>query len=91
MSGTTKKVSDYSDENVLRQVHVPEIGSISTTGFLQLKPGHRITPTIVTTTIANDTQRYIYSDSGAVVLVLDIVYTDGTRTQVLYYENTTPA
>ncbi len=90
-NSTTKLASPLSDENVIRDIHVPEIASISTTGFLQGKALHRITPTVVTTNTAGDTQRYTYSDNGTVLLVIDIVYTDGTRTTVLYYQNNTPA
>ncbi len=91
MNRTTKRTSDSSDENVLRDAHVPSIAGISITGFLQAKAGHRVTRTITTTNVANDTETFTFSDSGTVLLVIDTVYTDGTRVDFLYSENNTPS
>jgi hypothetical protein len=63
-----------------------------TTGFLQGKVGHKITLTIATTNVANDTEIVRYFDVVDAVDVLlneiTVVYTDGTRAQLLSAERT---
>lgn len=55
-------------------------------GFLSGIVGRRITLTITTTTISGDTENYAFSEQfGAFpLLTLQIVYTDGSRSQMLY-------
>lgn len=59
-------------------------------GFLSGLVGRRITLTIGTTTIANDTENYAFSENFGAnpLLTLQVVYTDGTRTTMLYAQRT---
>ena len=88
MNGTTKKASNASAENVLRSAHVEETGTISVNGFVSAKVGHRITLTILTTNVLNDTERYTYFDGTTQLMQLTIIYTDGTRGTLASVERT---
>jgi hypothetical protein len=59
-------------------------------GFLSALVGRRVALTISTTTITNDTENYAFSEQfGALpLLTIQIVYTDGSRTQMLYAQRT---
>jgi len=59
-------------------------------GFLSGIVGRRITLTISTTTIPNDTENYAFSENFGTIplLTLQVVYTDGSRTQLLYAQRT---
>lgn len=89
MAQTIKPFSEY-DASQISQKTYNEAGAICTEGWLTGQVGRRITPTIVTTNVATDTERYTYSEwngtSYVVLMVLDVVYTDGTRATVLYNE-----
>jgi hypothetical protein len=76
---TTKKMSDLSFENVLRQASNDQTGTIGVGGFITAKIGHRITLAIGTTNVANDTETYTYFDNSTQLLQLQLIYTDGTR------------
>lgn len=88
MSGTTKKASNLSAENVLRSAHVQETGTISINGFVSAKVGHRITLALTTTSVANDTELYTYFDLTTQIMQLRVVYTDGSRGTLLSVERT---
>lgn len=57
-------------------------------GYLSALVGRRIDIAITTTTITNDTEVYTFSENGTQLLVLTLVYTDGSRTQLLYAART---
>lgn len=52
-------------------------------GYLSALVGRRIDIAITTTTITNDTEVYSFSENGTQLMVLTLVYTDGTRSQLL--------
>lgn len=53
-------------------------------GFLSGLVGRRIDLAISQTTVPTDTETYAFSENGISLLTLQIVYTDGTRTTMLY-------
>lgn len=53
-------------------------------GYLSAIVGRRIDIAITTTTIANDTEVYTFSENSVQLMVLTLVYTDGSRAQLLY-------
>lgn len=83
---TSKKASELSFENVLRQASNDQTGTIGVGGFITAKVGHRITLAIGTTNITNDTETYTYFDGLTQLLQLELVYTDGSRGTLLSVE-----
>lgn len=57
-------------------------------GFLTGIVGRRVTLAISTTTVANDTETYTFSENGVQLYVYLVVYTDGTRSTLLFAERT---
>lgn len=58
--------------------------TVGVNGYLVGLVGRRIDLAISTTTIANDTETYSFSENGTALYALKIVYTDGTRSQMLF-------
>lgn len=86
MSDSLKRMSDRDASQVHKFSFNEEDKSISTAGFLVGTVGRKITPTILTTTIANDTVNYAYSESGTALYTIQCVYTDGSRTTLISAE-----
>ena len=83
MSTTTKALSDRDSAQVL-QVSMNDVNAtIGVDGFLVGLVGRKIALAITTTTIANDTEVYTFSENAVTLYVLTIIYTDGTRSQML--------
>lgn len=59
-------------------------------GFLSGLVGRRIAESISTTTIVNDTENYVFSENfgASPLMTIQIVYTDGSRTTMLYAQRT---
>jgi len=85
---SNKRPSRLSQENVLRDVHVTESTSLSVNGYVSAKVGRKIELAITTTTVADDTEVYTYLEDGATVMVLTVIYTNGTRDTLLSVERT---
>lgn len=85
---TLKPMSDMSGDNVLRNAHNQVDGTISTSGFITAFVGRKVTLAISTTTVANDTETYAFSESGIALYTLKIIYTTGTRDVMLSAERT---
>jgi hypothetical protein len=86
MAQTDKRMTDRDADQATRKAFNDETATLGVDGFLAGKVGHKIELAISTTTIANDTETYTYSDDGVTVMVLKIVYTDGARTTMLSAE-----
>jgi len=86
MANTTKNFSERDANQTLQHSYNDIDGSLTTAGFLTGKVGRRVTPTISTTSIANDTITYTYSESGSTLYAIKSVYTDGTRTDLVFAE-----
>lgn len=86
MSNRTAKPLSQQDPGETAQYAFNDVdATVTVNGFLVGLVGRRVTLTISTTTIANDTETYVFSEqSGAIALyTFVIVYTDGTRTTML--------
>jgi hypothetical protein len=59
---------------------------MSVDGFIVGKVGHKVTLAISTTTIANDTELYSFYDVAALLYQIRVIYTDGSRSQLLSAE-----
>jgi hypothetical protein len=86
MAKTTKGLANVEGSQVLQGSVNLEDQSITTSGFLVGKIGRKITQTILTTTVPNDTTDLEFSENAAVLYTLRIIYTDGTRQTLLSAE-----
>lgn len=88
MANTSKTLSGLDESSSIRQSHNPSLGTLTVEGFVASKVGHKITVTIGTTTVANDTETLNYYDSGTLICTIVSVYTDGNRTVLSTVERT---
>lgn len=82
--GTTKLMSQKDADQAIRTSFIDDNGTLSVDGFLSGKVGRRVDVAISTTTVANDTATFSFSENGTAILALKLVYTDGTQAQLLY-------
>lgn len=78
MSRTSKVPSDQDANQTLQGAYNDVDSSFTTNGFLVGKVGHR-----VSVAIAGAVETYTFSDNGTQLYQLELVYTDGTRSQLL--------
>lgn len=83
-NGTSKRASDLSSENVLRQIHNPADATIGVNGFITLKQGHRITRV----DIDSVTEDYSFFDNANLLYTIRIIYTDATQEKIASVERT---
>ena len=88
MSITKKPPTKLDYEQALQGSYNDVNSTLSVDGFLTGKVGRKIELTISTTTIANDTEIYSFSENGIALYTLTIVYTDGSRAQLSSVERT---
>jgi hypothetical protein len=81
---TSKLMTQKDEAQAIRSAYIDDNGTISVDGFLAGKVGRRVDVAISTTTIANDTSTFSFSENGTPILALQLVYTDGTQSQLLY-------
>lgn len=86
MPNRTSKPLSQQDPGETAQYSFNDVdATITANGFLVGVVGRRVTVTISTTTVANDTETYVFSEQfGALALyTFVLVYTDGTRTTLI--------
>lgn len=91
MSNRSTKPLSQQDPGETAQYAFNDIdASKNVTGFLTSLVGRQINVTITTTTVANDTEVYAFSEQfGTLPLyTFTLVYTDGTRTTLLVASRT---
>jgi hypothetical protein len=86
MSLTQKPNAQVNQGNAIVQSFNNVDKSLSTSGFLIAKSGRKITQTISTTNVSNDTLLFDHLEDGVSLYVLKVIYTDGTRTELLSAE-----
>lgn len=86
MSNTTKPLSSQDFEQAIQYAFNDNTRTVGVGGFITAKVGHKITVTISTTNVANDTETYEYFDSSTSILQLKLIYTNGARTLLLSVE-----
>lgn len=89
MANTKKKATKLDYEQAIQGVYNDENATLSVDGFLTGKVGRKVELTISTTTILDDTEIYNFSEDGIALYELTIIYTDGSRTQMISAERTT--
>ena len=85
---TTKRPSDLDGNQVLQHSYNDADASMTVNGFVVGKVGHRVTLTLATTTLANDTEVYNFFDGTDPLYEITIIYTDGSRDLLLSVERT---
>lgn len=86
MADTTKPLSDRDYAQALQSSYNQVNATMSVDGFIVGKVGHKVTLAISTTTIANDTETYSFSDGATPLYQIRIIYTDGSRALLLSAE-----
>lgn len=79
MAKTSKTLSELDSSQVHQSEHNDTIGTKMVSGFVDGKIGRKVTMAISTTSIANDTETYTFSESGTDLLTIKVIYTDGDR------------
>lgn len=88
MANTSKGLSERDANQTLQHAYNGVDASITTSGFLTGKVGHKVTLAISTTSAANDTQTYTFLDNGTTLYVLTLIYTDSTYATLVSAERT---
>jgi len=86
MSNTTKALSDRDANQTLQHTYNSVDASITTSGFLVGKVGHKVTVAISTTSVADDTITYTFLDNGTTLYEIELIYTDSTYDTLLSAE-----
>lgn len=86
MANTTKEASHLDANLTERYAFNDTTRTLGVSGFISAKVGHKITLTISTTNVANDTETYEYFDDLVSIMQLEIIYTSGTRETMLSVE-----
>lgn len=87
MSNRSAKPMSQQDPGETQQYAFNDVDdTVGVNGFLVGLVGRKIVLTISTTTIANDTETYAFSENGTALYSLKIIYTDGTRSTMLSAE-----
>lgn len=80
----TKNWSDVDANQALQQSFNQVDASLTTNGFLIGKVGNKITQTISTTTVSNDTSTFnFYCDLTTLLYTYVLVFTDGTQSVLI--------
>jgi hypothetical protein len=86
MSITQKPLSHLDYEQTLQSSYNDVNATLSVDGFLTGKVGRKVELAISTTTVVDDTETYSFSENGIALYTLQIIYTDGTRSQLVSAE-----
>ncbi len=85
MANTSKSMSDRDGNQTLMLSFNNVDATLSIADkWVSAVVGRRITTTITTTSVANDTIRTVYSEGANTLFTIDDVYTSGARTQISY-------
>ncbi len=86
---TTIKPFSQRDPGQTLQAGFNDVDStLTVNGFLVSVVGRKITVTISTTTVSNDTQNFAFSENGIALYTLQLVFTDSTYSQLISAERT---
>ena len=88
MAETKKPLSEYDASQVMQKSYNSEGSTLGVEGFVAGKLGRKIELAISTTTVANDTESWTYSEDGTTLYVLTVIYTDGNRDTMISVERT---
>lgn len=85
-TNTKKGLSDRDALQIFQASHNDVNSSLAVDGFLVGKVGRKVNLALATTTIANDTETYTFSENGTNLYSIRLIYTDGTRATLISAE-----
>lgn len=85
MSATQKRFSEF-DQNQIFKKSYNDAGTLSVDGFIAGLVGRKVALAISTTTVANDTQTFTFSENGTTLFVIKIIYTDSSYSTMISAE-----
>tara|TARA_R110000803_G_scaffold187128_3_gene249496 strand:- start:3402 stop:3671 length:270 start_codon:yes stop_codon:yes gene_type:complete len=88
MPETVKRLSEYDANQIFQKTYNPEGGTIAVDGFLVGKAGRKVDVALSLTAFADDTETFTFSEDGTDLFTLVLIYTDGSRAQLLSAERT---
>jgi hypothetical protein len=86
MSKTSKGRSEMPGMKVLQTAFNEGDASLTTSGFLNAKVGHRVTLAISTTNVADDTETYSFYDETVLLYQIRLIYTSAARSTLISAE-----
>lgn len=81
-----KRLTQKDSEQAIRSSYNDVNDTLGVDGFLVGFVGRRIDIATSTTTVANDTQTFTFSENGSQLYVLRLIYTDGTQSTLMSAE-----
>lgn len=78
MSNTNKALSERDANQTLQSSYNDVDASLTTAGFLVGAVGRKVELTISTTSVANDTQTFAFSENGTALYSLKLIFTDSS-------------
>lgn len=88
MATLQKEMTANTQDTAIKHAYNDVDKSLTVNGFLVGKVGAKVDATIATTNVANDTIIFNFSDNGTALYEITVVYTDGTRSDLLSAERT---
>lgn len=88
MSLTTKQPTKLDYEQSIQGAYNDVNATLSVDGFLTGKVGHKVTLSVTTTSVLDDTEVYSFFDGATLLYEITIIYTDGTRSLMSSAERT---
>lgn len=88
MSVTQKQLSQLDGNQTLKGAYNDVDASLTTSGFLSGKVGRKITQTITTTNVANDTVVFQFMEDSILLYEITQIYTDATYSTMISAERT---
>ena len=88
MVSSRKELSEYDFQQIIRKSFNNESGTLAVDGFLAGKVGRKVEQVVSTTSAANDTETFTFSEDGVTLFQLRIIYVDGTRVTMISAERT---
>lgn len=84
----TQKTYSVDGQQALRGAFNPEDATLGVGGFLVGKAGRKITQTISTTNVPNDTATFEFLENNVLLYTLVLIYTDSTQATLISAERT---
>lgn len=86
---TDKKSSKRDADQALRMAFNDADHTLGVNGFIVMAVGRKVTLTIATTTLTDDTERFsFFQNQTELLYTIEVRYTDGSRQQLLEVERT---
>ncbi len=88
MVETKKQYSELDQQQLFKKAYNQEAATLGIDGFVAGMVGRKIERSLTTTTVANDTEVFSFSENGTLLYTLNVVYTDDSLGTLLSVERT---